>query len=52
VYDLVAVVTLATGSCAAPGKLLFDTLGFAEIPALAFFDENAPFCPEPPGVVG
>jgi hypothetical protein len=47
VYNLVVVITLATGSCETPGPLLHDTLGFAQIPVLAFFDENAPFCPPP-----
>jgi hypothetical protein len=47
VYDLVVVITLATGSCATPGPLLFDTLGYAQIPVLVFFDEGAPFCPSP-----
>ena len=47
VYNLVIVITLATGSCETPGPLLHDTLGFAEIPVLVFFDENAPFCPPP-----
>jgi hypothetical protein len=47
VYNLVIVITLATGSCETPGPLLHDTLGYAEIPVLVFFDENAPFCPPP-----
>jgi hypothetical protein len=37
VYDLLATLTLNTGSCAAPGPLLGDTLGYAEIPVLVFF---------------
>src|SRR5215468_2938985 len=37
VYDLLATLTLSTGSCAAPGPLLGDTLGYAEIPVLVFF---------------
>lgn len=37
VYNLVAVVTFRTGSCAQPGPRLGDTLGYAEIPVLAFF---------------
>jgi hypothetical protein len=52
VYDLVVVITLATGSsCEQPGPLLHDTLGYAEIPVLVFFDEDAPFCPPPDRVV-
>jgi hypothetical protein len=47
VYNLVVVITLATGSCEKPGPLLHDTLGYAAIPVLVFFDENAPFCPSP-----
>jgi hypothetical protein len=47
VYNLVIVITLATGSCETPGPLLHDTLGYAEIPVLVFFDENSPFCPPP-----
>jgi hypothetical protein len=50
VYNLVVIITLATGSdCKTPGPILHDTLGYAEIPVLVFFDENAPFCPSPPG---
>ena len=45
VYNLVVVITLATDSCEKPGSLLQDTLGYAVIPVLVFFDENAPFCP-------
>ncbi len=37
VYNLVAIVTLRTGSCAHPGPRLGDTLGYAEIPVVAFF---------------
>jgi hypothetical protein len=51
VYNLVVVITLATGSCEQPGPLLHDTLGYAAIPVLVFFDENAPFCPPPDRVV-
>jgi hypothetical protein len=36
VYKLVAIITLRIGSCAAPGPLVGDTLGYAEIPALVF----------------
>jgi hypothetical protein len=51
VYNLVVVITLGTGdSCETPGPLLHDTLGYAEIPVLVFFDEGAEFCPSPPGV--
>jgi hypothetical protein len=39
VYDLLATLTLSTGSCAAPGPLLGDTLGYAEIPVLVFFQD-------------
>jgi len=51
VYNLVVVITLATVSCDTPGALLHDTLGYAEIPVLVFFDEDAPFCPPPDRVV-
>jgi hypothetical protein len=51
VYGLVVVITLATGSCEKPGPPLHDTLGYAAIPVLVFFDENAPFCPPPDRVV-
>jgi hypothetical protein len=47
VYNLVVVITLGTGSCETPGPLLHDTLGYAAIPVLVFFDEDAPFCPPP-----
>ncbi len=39
VYGLVAVVTLRTGSCDKLGPRLGDTLGFAQIPVLAFFQD-------------
>jgi len=37
VYSLVAVITLSTISCANPGPLVGDLLGYAEIPVLVFF---------------
>jgi hypothetical protein len=37
VYSLVAIVTLSTVSCAQPGPLVGDLLGYAEIPVLVFF---------------
>jgi hypothetical protein len=39
IYDLIAIITLSTGSCANPGPLLGDTLGFAEIPVFVFFTD-------------
>lgn len=46
VYDLVVVITLATAPCnQQPTKLANDILGYAEIPVLVFYDEDAPFCP-------
>jgi hypothetical protein len=39
VYNLVATITLSTGSCANRGPLLGDTLGFAEIPVFVFFTD-------------
>jgi hypothetical protein len=39
VYDLVAVITLSTGSCAQPGPLVGDLLGYAQIPVLVFFTD-------------
>ena len=47
VYDLVVLITLASGSCDDSGRLVQDMVGWAQIPVLVFFDENAPFCPEP-----
>jgi hypothetical protein len=35
-YSLLVVITLYTGTCANPGSLLGDYLGFAEIPVLVF----------------
>jgi hypothetical protein len=47
-YDLIVVITLSTNAdCDQPGRLVQDMLGYAQIPVLVFFDENAPFCPEP-----
>jgi hypothetical protein len=37
VYSLLVVITLSTGSCAQPGPLVGDLLGYAEIPVLVFF---------------
>lgn len=46
VYDLVVVITLASKPCDDhPGKPVSDLLGYAVIPVLVFFDEDAPFCP-------
>jgi hypothetical protein len=45
VYDVVVVITLAMDSCQKPGAVVPDMLGYAEIPVLVFFDEDAPFCP-------
>jgi hypothetical protein len=39
VYNLVVVITLRTGSCANPGPRLGDTLGYATIPVLVFFED-------------
>jgi len=39
IYDLLATITFSTGSCSAPGPLLGDTLGYAEIPVLVFFQD-------------
>jgi hypothetical protein len=39
VYNLVVVITLSTGSCANPGPLVGDLLGYAEIPVLVFFTD-------------
>jgi len=47
VYDLVVVITLARGECDDPGRRVQDMVGWAQIPVLVFFDEDAPFCPEP-----
>jgi hypothetical protein len=50
VYDLVVVITLALKPCDQhPRKLADDVLGYAVIPVLVFYDEDAPFCPPPPG---
>jgi len=45
VYDLVVLITLASSGCDDPGHLVQDMVGWAVIPVLVFFDENAPFCP-------
>jgi hypothetical protein len=46
VYNLVVVITFAAGSsCQNPGPLADDMLGYAVIPVLVFYDEDAPFCP-------
>jgi len=46
VYDLVVLITLSNADCDDKGRLVQDMVGWAEIPVLVFFDENAPFCPE------
>ena len=49
VYDLVVVITLGTKPCEQnPSKLANDLLGYAVIPVLVFYDEDAPFCPPVP----
>jgi hypothetical protein len=49
VYDLVVVITIATKPCDdQPSRLASDMLGYAEIPVLVFYDEDAPFCPPLP----
>jgi hypothetical protein len=45
VYDLVVIITLSSASCDDQGRLVQDMVGWAQIPVLVFFDENAPFCP-------
>ena len=46
VYNLVVVITLGTDDCdEKPTKLADDVLGYAVIPVLVFYDEDAPFCP-------
>jgi hypothetical protein len=45
VYNLVVLITLSSSDCDDPGRLVQDMVGWAEIPVLVFFDENAPFCP-------
>jgi len=48
VYNLVVIITLATDDCDDnPTTLADDVLGYAVIPVLVFYDENAPFCPDP-----
>ncbi len=47
VYDLVVLITLSSGDCDDPGHLVQDMVGWAQIPVLVFFDESAPFCPQP-----
>jgi hypothetical protein len=45
VYDLVVVITLAAKPCEEePHRLVSDMLGYAVIPVLVFYDEDAPFC--------
>ena len=49
VYNLVVVITLATKPCDQnPSTLANDMLGYAVIPVLVFYDEDAPFCPPLP----
>jgi hypothetical protein len=45
VYDLVVLITLSNADCDDKGRLVQDMVGWAEIPVLVFFDENATFCP-------
>jgi hypothetical protein len=46
VYDLVVIITLSNADCDdEKARLVQDMVGWAEIPVLVFFDENAPFCP-------
>jgi hypothetical protein len=40
IYTLVAVITLATGTCTDPGFVVGDTLGYAQIPVLVFIDSG------------
>jgi len=48
VYDLVVVITLSLNPCdKSPSRLASDMLGYAVIPVLVFYDEDAPFCPTP-----
>jgi|SRR5215470_18311037 hypothetical protein len=42
VYSLVVIITLATGSCAQPGPLVGDLLGYAEIPVVVFLVPSPP----------
>jgi len=49
VYDLVVVITLSGCDCdSAKPRVVQDMLGYAEIPVLVFFDEDAEFCPGAP----
>src|SRR5262245_678878 len=45
VYDLVVLITLSSSDCDDPPRFVQDMVGWAQIPILVFFDENAPFCP-------
>ena len=47
VYNLVVVITYLTGPCDNPTGRYYDTLGYAEIPVLVFFDDRSgpPWCP-------
>jgi len=51
VYDLVVVITFATATCQNPGRRAGDILGYAVIPVLVFYDEDAPFCPPSPNPI-
>jgi hypothetical protein len=42
VYSLIVIITLATGSCAQPGALVGDLLGYAEIPVVVFLVPSPP----------
>ena len=47
VYDLVFILTLSPDDCdKTPLRRVQDMLGYAQIPVLVFFDEDAPFCPD------
>jgi hypothetical protein len=47
VYNLVVLITLSNADCDDKGRLVQDMVGWAVIPVLVFFDEGAPFCPQP-----
>src|SRR5215472_9796017 len=51
VYNLVVVITFAPGTCQNPGRRADDILGYAVIPVLVFYDEDAPFCPPLPNPI-
>jgi hypothetical protein len=47
VYNLVVLITLSNADCDDKGRLVQDMVGWAVIPVLVFFNEDAPFCPQP-----